>query len=111
MAYNNDYSLFGANCFNCSSVAEIDNVFIDGVRLSTYAKLSTPGEWYLEIEPLTGTLVNMKRQGTILMTLDCYESNNCDDILPFPSLKGYTRWSFPVYNFTETIEVNQEILA
>ena len=45
------------------------------------------------------------------MTLDCYESNNCDDILPFPSLKGYTRWSFPVFNFTETIEVNQNILA
>ena len=72
----------------------MEHVYINNVPLSDI-KETSPGDNFIEIEPITGQMTRMRRSYTVVLSLDCYDFSTVGECsgsygsLPFPSLKNF----------------------
>ena len=92
----------------------MENVYINNVPIEELVA-SSPGENFIEIEPITGTMTRMKRSYTVVLSLECYDESTvtrCGKpaILPFPSLYEFKNQAIPIFNVTEEMSINRDSL-
>ena len=74
MAYEQLYSLYGANCYNCDTDRAMESVYIDDVPMrDLVANVTSAGDNFIEIEPITGVMARMRRTYTVVLSLYCYD--------------------------------------
>ena len=110
LAYNLPYLIYGQDCYGCNQDKQMSSVTVDE-RAYSEQIASTPGEDYIEIEPVTGLMTKMRRSYTVVYDIRCLSDNSetCNYAqLPFPSLEQFKRLQVPIYNVTEEIVIDHE---
>ena len=116
MAYEQLYNVYGAGCYGCDTDRKMEHIYINNKPLSEL-KETSPGENFIEIEPITGQMTRMKRSYTVVLSLECYDFSTVGECsgsygsLPFPSLKNFKNMQIPVYNITEEISIDHDALV
>ena len=102
--------MFGKNCYGCNQTLDLHLIYLNNdTYLSHLNKDYDPGEFVLEVEPNTGIMTRTKTESTIVFTFDCYKSepSRCKYMLPFPAFDELKGKSFPVFELTEEIVIDQ----
>ena len=108
LAYHLNYKMFGKNCFGCdndSDNLDFSRVYVKGREYKQFIG-EAPGDFYVEIEPHTGIMTRMRKQVTVVFSLDCEKGSGtkCESpAMPFPALENLSGVSLPAFELTEDI--------